>query len=644
MELNLKATRIFNETYNARERFIVNQGGTGSSKSYSLAQLFVVKPYGVKNKVFSVVRKSMPSLRATAMRDFFNILEGLGIYDEANHNKTENIYHINGNEIEFFGLDEPQKVRSRRRDYLWINEANELSQESFRQLNMRTNVQVFMDFNPSDEFHWIYDDILTRKDSKLIISTYKDNPFLPREVIKEIEQFKELDPNYWNIYGLGQRGASQVRIYTAWDLIDDLPYTMLEDTKIWQGEHIYGLDFGWNHPTSLCEVVLKDDDVYSNEVIYESFLTNADVIQRMGELEISKKDYIFADSAEPQRIEEIKKAGYNIYPADKDVIKGIDTIKSHRLYITKNSVNAIKELKSYSWKTKDERVLDEPVKIRDDFCFTGDTMVGNKRIDEIGQLTGFRDVFEYNIAGVMVKATPDHPVLTQRGFVPIDTLRYNDVVWQKQSFMTVTGGTDIPIALRDATGLITLALERLIQARGRDYIDMYGEGLSVKSLRGITYIIKTMTPQIMTLATCFVLAGLNTFLLTGLKSRFKQLRRTLRKLFSKHLGGQVRQRVKGEDEKSERTIPSISPDIRSKEGATCVGKSMSQRPVLAGGVTTTAKQRRYAGQEPVWGLKTKSGMYRANGLVVSNCDSLRYAVHSFATRPKKAKAYTSKPF
>jgi phage terminase large subunit len=299
----------------------------------------------------------MPTLRATAMRDFFNILQGLNVYTEDNHNKTENIYNLHGNEIEFFGLDEPQKVRSRRRDYLWINEANELSQESFRQLNMRTNKQLFMDFNPSDEFHWIYDDVLTRKDARLIVSTYRDNPFLPKEVVKEIEHFRELDPNYWNIYGLGQRGVSSVRIYTRWELIDSLP----------EGEMVYGLDFGWNHPTALTRVVLKDDDVYTQEVIYESYITNQDLIKKMNDIGIDKNTYMFADSAEPQRIEEIKKAGYNIYPADKDVKKGIDTIKSRRLFVDKASSNALKELKSYSWKTKDDRVLDEPVKIRDDF-------------------------------------------------------------------------------------------------------------------------------------------------------------------------------------------------------------------------------------------------------------------------------------
>jgi len=377
MELHLQATRVYEDNYNSNARITVNQGGTGSSKSYSIAQLFTTLPLEMTGKVFSVVRKSMPTLRATAMKDFFNNLKLQGRYNEIYHNKTENIYHINGNEIEFFGLDEPQKVRSRRRDFLWMNEANEFSLEDFRQLNMRTNVRLYMDYNPSDEFHWIYEDVLTRPDSKLIISTYLDNPFLPAEVVKEIEMFKEQDVNYWNIYGLGQRGVSSVRIYTHWDLCDSLPtYTYESEdedgNKIqvveYSGEHVYGLDFGFNHPTVLGEIVLKDDEVYANELIYESYLTNAQLIQKMGDLKVSKTDYIFADAAEPQRIEEIKKAGYNIYPADKDVLKGIDSVKTHKLHITKSSANGIKECRSYSWKTKDEKVLDEPVKVRDDFC------------------------------------------------------------------------------------------------------------------------------------------------------------------------------------------------------------------------------------------------------------------------------------
>jgi len=307
-QLELKATNVFKRNYESTKRIVINQGGTGSSKTYSLAQLFVTLALEVTGCTFSVVRKNMPSLRATAMRDFLGILRDTGIYSEKHHDKTNNVYYLHGNEIEFFGLDEPQKVRSRRRDYLWINEGNELSLEAFRQLNMRTNRRVYIDFNPSDEFHWIYSDVLTRDDVELIISTYKDNPFLPEAVVKEIERFKEIDENYWNIYGLGQVGVSSVRIYTKYYLIDKLP----------EGEEMMGLDFGFNHPTSLVDIVLKDDDIYAKQVIYESHLTNEDLINKMGELKISKTKKIYADSEDPARIMAIKNAGYNVVPALKD--------------------------------------------------------------------------------------------------------------------------------------------------------------------------------------------------------------------------------------------------------------------------------------------------------------------------------------
>jgi phage terminase large subunit len=358
-QLELKATNVFKRNYESTKRIVINQGGTGSSKTYSLAQLFVTLALEVTGCTFSVVRKNMPSLRATAMRDFLGILRDTGIYSEKHHDKTNNVYYLHGNEIEFFGLDEPQKVRSRRRDYLWINEGNELSLEAFRQLNMRTNRRVYIDFNPSDEFHWIYSDVLTRDDVELIISTYKDNPFLPEAVVKEIERFKEIDENYWNIYGLGQVGVSSVRIYTKYYLIDKLP----------EGEEMMGLDFGFNHPTSLVDIVLKDDDIYAKQVIYESHLTNEDLINKMGELKISKTKKIYADSEDPARIMAIKNAGYNVVPALKDaqsVKNGIDFIKARKFNITKDSPDLIKEVQTYSWKTKGEQVLDEPVKLRDD--------------------------------------------------------------------------------------------------------------------------------------------------------------------------------------------------------------------------------------------------------------------------------------
>lgn len=292
------------------------------------------------------------------MKDFFRILEELDLYDERLHNKSDHIYKLHNNEIEFFGLDQPSKVRSRRRHWLWMNEANEFSQEDYRQLSMRTDERIFMDYNPSHQFHWIYDEVLPRKDCTVIRSTYKDNPFLSEEIVKEIEGYQTKDENYWRIYGLGLRGISNSIVYSHWQLCDALPQG---------GELVYGLDFGYNHPTALAAVKMLDDDIYSEELLYKSHLTNNDLIAELNNLHISKGAFIFADVSEPARIAEIRLAGYNIQPATKDILLGIDAIKRRNWYITKGSINMQKEVKGYSYKTDtDGKLMEEPVKVRDD--------------------------------------------------------------------------------------------------------------------------------------------------------------------------------------------------------------------------------------------------------------------------------------
>jgi len=365
MKLNLEVTGVFEKNYEAYQsgiRNIVNEGGSRSSKTYSIAQLFLIAALKQKDQVFSIVRKTLPSLRASAMRDFFDIMKSAGIYKEERHNKTELIYRFpSGSEIEFFSTDQPRKVRGRKRKYLWMNEANDFTLEDFRQLTMRTTGQVFLDYNPSDMFHWIYDHVLIRDDTKIIKSTYKDNPFLEKTIIQEIERYKGLDDNYWRIYGLGECGISETTIYKNWHYCDKLPEC---------DEIIYGLDFGYNNPSALVKIGIKDKETYWKEMLYESYLTNSQLIEKLKTMEIGNK-VIYCDSAEPQRIEELKKAGFNAKPSDKDVSKGIDTVKSQKMYITKDSVNLQKEVKSYSWKQKDDQVLDEPVKANDHLLDAG---------------------------------------------------------------------------------------------------------------------------------------------------------------------------------------------------------------------------------------------------------------------------------
>ena len=220
--MDLYTTGIFEKNWNANSRIVCNQGGTRSSKTYSILQLIVLKCLQETDKIWSICRKIFPSLKATAMRDLFEILHKLDLYDVQKHNRSDSTYILNGNLIEFVAIDDPQKIRGRKRDYLFINEANEFSFEDWQQLVLRTTQQIYIDFNPSDEFHWIYDKIIPRDDCTFIKSTYKDNPFLQEETIKEIERLK-VDDNYWRIYGLGEKGISMATIFRNTKLINKIP-------------------------------------------------------------------------------------------------------------------------------------------------------------------------------------------------------------------------------------------------------------------------------------------------------------------------------------------------------------------------------------------------------------------------------------
>ena len=308
-------------------------------------------------KTISVARKTYPSLRTSAMRDFMEILKTYELYDETKHNKSSAEYRLNGNLVEFISLDQPQKVRGRKRDVLFVNEANELFWEDWQQLIFRTKERIIIDYNPSDEFHWIYEKVKTRDDADFYITTYKDNPFLAPEIKKEIERLKDTDENYWNIYGLGQVGASRSLIFKS-QLIESIP----EEAKFLS----YGMDFGYtNDPTTLVSVYKHDTKLYFKEHIYRTGMTNRDIVNELERLGLGRRDEIYADSAEPKSIDEIHKFGWNVKPATKgrDSINiGIDMMKRYSLFITKESTNTIKEFRNYKWKEdKNGVVLNDPV-------------------------------------------------------------------------------------------------------------------------------------------------------------------------------------------------------------------------------------------------------------------------------------------
>lgn len=355
--IKVQSNIVFDYLAYSKTRITVMQGGTRSGKTYNILLFFVIKLLGEQGKVFTICRASLPSIKGSVLRDFMEILLKLQLYQESSHNKTENTYILNNNVIEFVSIDQPQKIRGRKRNYLFINEANEINYDSWMQLTFRTEEKIVIDYNPSDEFSWIYSDVITRKDADFYVTTYKDNPFLPAELVNEVERLKEADENYWRVYGLGERGISRDIIYSPWRIVKSLPG---------RGERWYGQDFGYNVQSALVEIEMFEGAIYIDELIYETKLTTNDLIERYKELMIEKKAEIFCDNAEPKTIEELVRARYNAKPADKDVTEGIRKVKSMVMHITERSVNIIKEMRGYKWKTdKNGNVLDEPVKFMD---------------------------------------------------------------------------------------------------------------------------------------------------------------------------------------------------------------------------------------------------------------------------------------
>jgi len=343
--------------YSGQYRRIINQGSTRSSKTFSICQLLAMICRDQK-KAVSIVSPSLPHLKRGARKDMLQVLTDLNLFHESWFNRTDNIYtYPNGSTIEFFGAEDVGKVHGIGRDILFVNEANLISFDIYTQLVIRTSETVFLDMNPSDEFSYVYDEI-DKPHTKFIHSTYLHNRGqLTRWQIEEIESLQYADENLWKVYGLGLRGTSSETIYTHWKLCENFPQC---------DETFYGLDFGYNNPSVLIKVGLREQKIYAEEIFYETKLTTNDLTDAIKIYGITRSSEIFCDAAEPKTIEEIKRMGLNALPAEKSVYDGIQKVKSFPLFITRNSVNMIKEIKSYKFKLdKEGRATDEPVKFMD---------------------------------------------------------------------------------------------------------------------------------------------------------------------------------------------------------------------------------------------------------------------------------------
>lgn len=370
MKLEIKATKVFRELTKSDKRFVLSVGSSRSSKTFSMLQWIVVECLKRKNEgiYISVVRASFPSLRRTVYREFVDLLKELKLYNDTKHNKTEHVIDVAGNYVEFFSLSDSQKVRGAKRNHLYLNECNEVDYESAQQLFLRTTERVFMDQNPSDIWHWSFK-MKTRNDVDYIHSTYKDNPFLTKATRDQIESYKDADENFYRVYGLGLPGFAITTIYTHWREYKDKDVEVFAEDgspQPYYDSFCYGLDVGYGHAMALTKCYFKDDKVWVEEVIYRSGLTSNDLISLMNDLELDKDKDLWVDAAAPSMVEDLKRAGYSAKSADKSVKEGIDLIKSKSLNIHENSLNLINEFRRYQWKTKNEQIIYEPVKVADD--------------------------------------------------------------------------------------------------------------------------------------------------------------------------------------------------------------------------------------------------------------------------------------
>lgn len=349
----------------AKSQSVLNIGGARSSKSYSILQLFLVRFISCANRKMLVTRKTGPALKATAYRVFVEMLQQTGVYDLCEHNKTDRTFTYRGNLVAFFSIDDPLKIRSSEWNDIMMEEANEFTWDDFITLKTRLSGPVgndlkntiFLAMNPSDENGWIHQRLEVSPSCTTIHSTYKDNPFLDAEYKQILESLKDEDETYYKIFTLGQWATPTEIIYPAWSLVDEAPKA--EET-------FYGVDFGFNNPSAIVRVTIKDMVATLEELLYESKLTNQELIAKFREIVGETSNPIYADAAEPGRITEFCDAGYNCFPANKDVALGIDTVKRYKLQVLKSSVNIQKEIRNYKWrKDRTGNVLDEPAKYLD---------------------------------------------------------------------------------------------------------------------------------------------------------------------------------------------------------------------------------------------------------------------------------------
>jgi phage terminase large subunit len=359
----LRKTTAQTKIAKLKKRIRIVQGGTSSSKTFTILPFLIQYAIQNPNSEISVVSESIPHLKRGALKDFLKIMDWTNNFNPNNFNKSNLTYKFsNGSYIEFFSADQPDKLRGARRDVLFINECNNVAFESYQQLAIRTKKFIYLDYNPTNEF-WVHTELINDDNSDFIILTYKDNEALDSSIVKEIEKAKEKAKtssyweNWWKVYGLGEIGSLDGVIFNNWQKVDTIP----ADARLLG----YGLDFGYtNDPTSIVEVYKWNEKRILNEICYQKGLSNAQIAKQ-----ITTKLPVYCDSAEPKSISELRSYGLSAFGVTKgaDSINfGIQTMQEQEYLVTSHSTNLINELRKYAW-DKDKRTGETLNKPIDDF-------------------------------------------------------------------------------------------------------------------------------------------------------------------------------------------------------------------------------------------------------------------------------------
>lgn len=392
--MKIQTTRVFAEIENARAKgygVVSEQGSSRSSKTYNTVIWIVWYCLSNPKTCVSICRATLPAIKRTVLRDFTEILDKIGIFSDNAFNKTELIYTFaNGSWVEFFSCDNEQKLRGSKRQILYVNEANELSFIEWQQLKLRTTGLSIIDYNPSfSDDHWICS-INADARTYHFITTYKDNPFLEQSIIDEIESLKDKNQSLWQIYGLGLQAAVEGLVFKNVEVLEQFP------TTPYKRRHFLGMDFGFSvDPTAIVDVQIEEEtkSLFITEVCYRTNMLTGDIIKELKPYSGTK---VISESADPRLVQEIYRAGINIHPVVKfkgSIDAGITKMQEYKIYILKNSINAIKEFKNYTYtQDKEGKWLNQPI---DDFnhaidsiryVILSEVLGGGQRIVDVGRV------------------------------------------------------------------------------------------------------------------------------------------------------------------------------------------------------------------------------------------------------------------